>query len=171
MVWWDWAKSVRVGNLVQNKDHNCHDSDSFSLLLAPRSPSLSAPCPGMPSLPPSCCCPCWATHTRIQCALWRRALLFTRYLHQTPIYFARSCFSSHLLPHLCMLLVIFNLLLKETFDKLSMPWFFCLLSKTFKRVMKEAKDFLQMHKHLEEHLRLLVLVKAWSANVSCDKEN
>lgn len=46
------VKSVRAGILPYNRDHSCHDTDSFTLLLF--SPSLSRPlvlvCP--PSLPP-----------------------------------------------------------------------------------------------------------------------
>lgn len=62
------AKSVRVGNPAHNKDHNCHDTDSFTLLLFLHLPLSQGPCPGVPSLPPSCRCPCWATHAWIQCA-------------------------------------------------------------------------------------------------------
>lgn len=52
---------------IHNKDHNCRDTHPFtpsSLLASP--PALVLVCP--PFLPPSGCCPLWATHAWIQCA-------------------------------------------------------------------------------------------------------
>lgn len=119
-------------------------TDSFTLLLSLLLHLSLGPCAGMGSLPPSC--PCWATHAWIQCAHCapvRRALLFTRNRHWTPMFLLLSPF--HVSPSFIPSL------------------FFCFKTQLGKRV--------NLQKHLWLHGNILLLRKGLNKFFWCNKLN
>lgn len=89
-------KAWELATPARNKDHDCHVTGSFNLLLSPSlSSALVLACP--PSFRHAAVPVERLMHgyNVLHCAFWRLALLFTRNLYPTPICFSLPLSHSH----------------------------------------------------------------------------